>query len=282
MPKVRRYCIMHFMQLVVEPGSQEGTMSTKNKPQTNAGAKRASPGSDNTGAQVAQEESSRPPRKAVARKRRQYGRTMAGLRSPAGGRPGNEITDNSIRGVFYGRVTEWARNLAETAPTEVLAEALSRVSARSTIVHVLDQIPAEAEKSEEEILREKALERGVLLQDRLRREAGGLQPTQWVADHLGVTRQTIDRYRKEGALLALDTAHGFMFPVCQFHEGRVIPGLREVLAGLQDGNFWETLSALVTPVPSLRGRSIIEALQAAKTPEDRARIVAVVRAYTGE
>ena len=193
----------------------------------------------------------------------------------------NNLTSN-VREIFVRRTHAWAQNLADVVPAEVLAEALERPSARSAILHVLSTVPADAEKSEAERLRERALERAILVREQLREEAGGLHPTSWVVDRLGVTRQSVDRYRKEGTLLAVETPQGYLFPACQFTADGIVPGLSDVLDAMHEGSFWETLAGLVTASPLLGGNSVIEALQTAQASEERARIADVARAYSEE
>lgn len=189
--------------------------------------------------------------------------------------------DASVRNLFTRRVYEWTRSLAETAPAEVLAEALARPSARGSILHVLDRVPPGEEKSEVEILREKALQRGLAVREELTREAGGLKPTQWVAAHLNVRRQSVDRYRKEGRLLAWETPQGFVFPMCQFDAAGILPGLDEVLKEMGGIAFWEALAGLVTPTPTLGGKSVLDALRTGRT-EDREKVLEVAHAYANE
>lgn len=189
--------------------------------------------------------------------------------------------DSSVRNLFARRVYEWTRSLAETAPAEVLAEALARPSARGSILHVLDRVPPGEEKSEAEILREKALQRGLAVREELTREAGGLKPTQWVAEHLKVRRQSVDRYRKEARLLAWETPQGFVFPMCQFDATGIVPGLDEVLKEMEGIGFWEALAGLVTPTPTLGGKSVLDALRTGQT-DDRQKVLEVAHAYASE
>jgi predicted DNA-binding transcriptional regulator AlpA len=187
-----------------------------------------------------------------------------------------------VRRIFYQRTLKWARQLAESAPAEVLQEALSSASARGTIVHVLGKVPVEQEKSEEETLLEQAQERALVVQEQLRREAGGLVSTQEVVNRTGLSRQTVDRYRKEGKLLALETAQGFQFPLCQFYGQAIVPGLDEVLAAMEGSSFWETLSGLITPTPTLNNRSVLDALRDGPPTEERAHIVSIAYDYANE
>jgi hypothetical protein len=195
---------------------------------------------------------------------------------------GQEMSEPSVRAIFLRRIRRWTRDLARNAPSSVLADALSQTSARGTMVHVLSALAPSDEESEAQQLRDRALERAVLMQEHLRESAGGFQSTGWVAEHLGIRRQSVDKRRREGKLLALDTPTGYAFPACQFTAGGTVPGLEDVLAAMQGGSFWETLSGLVTPSPALDGRSVIAALQAARTDEERQRIVSIARAYARE
>ena len=108
-----------------------------------------------------------------------------------------------------------------------------------------------------------------------------MRTTQEVAERLGVTRQSVDRYRTGGKVLALSTPRGFVFPEAQFHERAIVPGLDQVLKALQGISFWEALSGLVTATSTLGGRSVIEALKTSGS-EDLQKIVEVVRAYASE
>jgi hypothetical protein len=275
--KVHQKYIMHFMQLAIR--SYGGSMSTKDT-EANATANRA-------------RTQGRGPRRGSQTKLRvkKTGSSPVKLNKSATGRrekhqrvvaQGSNNLASNVREIFIRRTHAWARSLADIVPTEVLAEALERPSARGSILHVLSTVPADAEKSEAEALRERALERAVLVREQLREEAGGFHPTSWVAEHLGVTRQSVDRYRKEGTLLAVEAPQGHRFPACQFTADGIVPGLKDVLATMHEGSFWETLAGLVTPSPLLGGKSVIEALQTAQAPKERAQITEVARAYSEE
>jgi hypothetical protein len=190
-----------------------------------------------------------------------------------------EDNDSSVRAIFLRRMRRWTRDLARSAPSSLLADALSQPSARGTMVHLLSVFAPSAEETEAQQLRERALERTLVVQEEVREAAGGFRSTAWVADHLKIRRQSVDKRRKEGRLLAQETPAGYVFPACQFSAEGTVPGLDEVLDALAAGSFWETLAALVTPSPALEGRTVIESLQTARSLDDRQRVVAVARAY---
>lgn len=188
-------------------------------------------------------------------------------------------SERSIRADFLRRMRALSRDLARSAPPGVLADALRRPSARGAITHVLSEVGPSPEELEIARLRERAMERGLALRERLREEAGGFLDTAQVVERLGVRRQSVDKRRKEGGLLALETPQGYMFPACQFTVDGVVPGLKDALGAMQGGSFWEVLAALVTPAPSLEGRTVLQALEQAQGDEERRRIREVVESY---
>lgn len=208
-------------------------------------------------------------------------RRNAGVRAP-GTRPAVDLQDRTVRAIFLRRIRKWTRDLAASAPPSVLADALTQPSARGTMVHVLSMTSPLGDEGEVERLRARALERGLAVRERLRDDAGGFRSTAWVVEHLGLRRQSVDKRRKEGRLLALETPRGFEFPACQFTADGTVSGLEDALQAMSGGGFWETLAGLVTPSPALEGRTVIQALQDARTEEERKRVVAVARAYMAE
>ena len=195
---------------------------------------------------------------------------------------GVDLKEITVRAIFLRRMRKWMRHLAASAPPSVLADALSQPSARSTMVHVLNQVGPSAEETEIQRLRARALERGLMIREQIRQDAGGFHSTAWVADHLKIRRQSVDKRRREGALLALETPRGFEFPACQFTPDGTVPGLEDALEAMDGIGFWETLAGLVTPSPALGGRTVIEALQSARGDAERSAVVEVARAYANE
>lgn len=84
-----------------------------------------------------------------------------------------------------------------------------------------------------------------------------------MASRLGMTRQGIDKRRRKGELFALQgERRGYVYPGWQVGEnGRVVPGLTEVLAALPGGP-WTQYRFFVTHHGSLGDRTAAEALRA--------------------
>jgi hypothetical protein len=194
--------------------------------------------------------------------------------------PGEADDLSTIRAAFFRRIERWAHQVALNAPEEVLAEALAHPTVRGGLVGLLSQTSADADRSSAADLHEKALARGVAAKEALRERAGGFVPTMWVSEHLGISRQAVDKRRKAGKLLAVQAADGtFSYPRCQFSDEGVVPGLEEALAALQVDSPWERLSALVNPSPALGGRPVLSVLAAAPSGKEKAQALAVLHDF---
>jgi len=107
-------------------------------------------------------------------------------------------------------------------------------------------------------------------------EAGGGLSAQEVADIREISRQAVDRARREDRLLAVPLGAGnWRFPAMQFDEnGNPLPGLEAVLKAFRVEDPWMRLSELLAPDPELEDRSIFSALR----EEGKAAIPAAVAA----
>jgi hypothetical protein len=63
-------------------------------------------------------------------------------------------------------------------------------------------------------------------------------------------------------MIALPSGAGLVFPAFQFHEGKVLPGIAEVLAALDTDSPFVALSFLLSKNPDFDGRSASELLLA--------------------
>lgn len=113
-----------------------------------------------------------------------------------------------------------------------------------------------------------AFARGAARREEILAAAGGALSPQAVADRTGMSRQTVNTWRRQGQLLALP--HGqraHVFPACQFGRRGPIEGLQEVLAATRFRDPWGQLEVLLAPSPDLDGQSPIEALRTGKVTE---------------
>lgn len=92
--------------------------------------------------------------------------------------------------------------------------------------------------------------------------AGGALRVEEVRSLLGgVSRQAVEKRRERGALLALRIGAEYRYPLAQFADGDVVPGLPDVLRAFTVRSPWTQLSVLTAEQDALGGRSILDALR---------------------
>jgi len=184
----------------------------------------------------------------------------------------------SVGSIFVRRVTRWAKDVALTLPEPVLAEALASPTMRESLATVLERYSEQNSSTEK--LFDDAITRGVSAKAELREKAGGFKATSWVASHLGISRQAVDKRRRAGKLIAIEEKKGaFVYPLAQFTADGTVPGLEEVLDAFQVENPWERLAGLVNPSPALGGASLLDVLRRARGRSERERAVAVAHEF---
>jgi hypothetical protein len=117
--------------------------------------------------------------------------------------------------------------------------------------------------------------RGLARMAELRKAAEPCLETGQVCDLLGVSRETVRKKVDRKQLLALPKGGDRVFPAFQFHDGGVVAGLGDVLAGLETDSPFVALSFLLSRSPDFDNRTAIEALQAG----DRKSVVCAARGF---
>lgn len=83
-----------------------------------------------------------------------------------------------------------------------------------------------------------------------------------VASLLGMSRQAVDKRRKQNRLLALSLGkRGYRFPAWQFTSTGTLPGLEKVLEALSHISDWGKLEFFLTGDIRLEGNSPLECLR---------------------
>lgn len=91
--------------------------------------------------------------------------------------------------------------------------------------------------------------------------AGEMLSSSQVEDLLGIKRQAIDKRRNAHKLLAVRMASDWVYPAFQFGKEDVLPGIEEVLQAHADDDPWVILDILLSPDDTLRGRTLLQAIQ---------------------
>ena len=107
-------------------------------------------------------------------------------------------------------------------------------------------------------------QRGAILRDQWLDAEGGTIGVDDVAAQLHLTRQAVDKRRKAGTLLAVDVGrHGYRYPVWQFTDRGVLPGLDEILALLAEHSPIAQMGFFLSGNIALDGRRPLDLLRSA-------------------
>ena len=116
--------------------------------------------------------------------------------------------------------------------------------------------------------------RGVARRDELLAQAGGALSPAAVAERTGMSRQSVNNWRRKGQLIALPRGRrDFAFPACQFVEDRLVPGLDRVLAASALRHPLSQLEMLLAPSARMEGASPLALLRAGRV-EDAVAVAA--------
>jgi hypothetical protein len=152
-----------------------------------------------------------------------------------------------IREAFWARASAALKQIAKhadeqslqravAAPTDAgaVARAISDSTVMTSAVAELDPLAALIAKGAEQKLE-------------LLKQAGGVLSVSDVARLLRISRQAVDKRRREGKLLAVARGADYAYPACQFDDDQVVLGLPELLGHIGREPTWATLAFLVTP-----------------------------------
>ena len=103
---------------------------------------------------------------------------------------------------------------------------------------------------------------------------GGTLSADEVANHLNITRQAVNKRRKQGALVGLDAGrHGYLYPAWQFVREGTIADVEAVLDALTKHDPWMQHIFMIsrntrlndhTPLEGLRQGRLDDVLKAAR------------------
>lgn len=163
--------------------------------------------------------------------------------------------------IFQVRATRAVEHLLATLDSSILVEAASAPTDTEVLLSALQQPSVLNSLLKQDPLAEAKL-RGQRLRKELLEAEGGVIGPEDVGNLLGIQRQSVDKRRKAGTLLALELGNRFVFPAWQIEGNRTVPHLEEVLALLHDQDEWRKLSFFVSGNVRLDGKSPLEVLRA--------------------
>jgi hypothetical protein len=181
----------------------------------------------------------------------------------------------AIRDAFIRRTAHAIERLAVQADEATLVEAMAAPTDFGTLARVLidfgaiGSAVADIDPGAVDLAREIEHRTDVV------QRAGGTLSAEEVGKLLKITRQAVDKRRRNKSLLALRQGGDWLYPRAQFHEHEAIPGVADVIRGFEDSGPWVTLEFLITEDDVLDGLSPLAALL--KGGDLRERVATLVR-----
>jgi hypothetical protein len=108
----------------------------------------------------------------------------------------------------------------------------------------------------------KAKIRGLLAKPKLLEAENGCVSAEEAAQILGITRQAVDKRRKQGKLIALPAGRSHRYPAWQFSDGKTLPGLESALSTLSIRDPWMQTAWMLNGNFSLEGDRPLDRLRA--------------------
>jgi hypothetical protein len=104
--------------------------------------------------------------------------------------------------------------------------------------------------------------KGLRAKNELLQKEGGVITSSQAAELLGISRQAVDKRRKQGKLLAVSPVkRGYFYPVWQFFEDGVLPGFERVMEILKDYDPWMKMIFMLNANAHLNNKSPLEELR---------------------
>jgi hypothetical protein len=168
---------------------------------------------------------------------------------------------DGVREAFLRRSAAAIARIAEQADESALQDALAASTDVGTLAAILSDTEVVGEGVRGLDPMATLVARSAGHKAELLQRAGGAFNVAQVAELLGITRQAVDKRRREGKLLAVPRGSDFRYPAAQFADGEAVAGLREVLAAIGLRGRWGILNFLTAADDELDGATPLEWLR---------------------
>jgi hypothetical protein len=166
--------------------------------------------------------------------------------------------------VFFSRALNALSEITKGLSDRGIEEVTAAPTDYQVLVEALSASPILSELREAGPLA-KAKLRGLAGRKRVIEQMGGTLTAEEAAGLLGITRQAVDKRRKQQQLIGLTQGkRGYAYPSFQFEDGKTIAGLAEVLRALEEHDPWMQLMFFANGNSRLDGATPLEALHQGK------------------
>lgn len=181
----------------------------------------------------------------------------------------------SVRGdeLREALLTRWLTTATE-ALSRVSTAKLGEAAAASTNVEAVLRVleaPEMVDPAAPDQILAAARARGLEARQQLLDAEGGPWTVDQVASYLRVSRQSVDKRRKAGRLLALTVGRrGYLYPSWQFTRQGVLPGWEIILSALEANDAWAQVIFMLSPNDRLENKRPVDALRGGKVEDVKA------------
>lgn len=166
--------------------------------------------------------------------------------------------------IFFSRGISALEELEKDLPSDLIDEASAAPTNFMVLLEALTARSVATEFAANEPLVTARL-RGVERQQNLVEQSGGTLTGERVAKLLGISRQAVDKRRRQNRLIGLTQGRrGYAYPIWQFESGKTLPNLEKVLDQLRNQDPWMQLTFFLNANDRLEGSSPLEMLRSGK------------------
>jgi hypothetical protein len=170
--------------------------------------------------------------------------------------------ENAKNPLFFRRAINALSGLEDVLSHESIAEATAASTDLLVLLKALTAPAVAPELAAKDPLAAARL-RGAQRQQKMLEESGGALNGAEVAEILNISRQAVDKRRRQGQLIGLTQGRrGYAFPVWQFEGGKTIPNLEDVLDSLRGHDPWMQFAFFINPNDRLEGKTPLDRLRA--------------------
>lgn len=179
------------------------------------------------------------------------------------------VTDSRGKAAFAARALEALTELTERSDEGTLIDAAGAPSNLAVLMHALENPEALAIVRRNDPLAPARL-RGLRAQEWILNAEGGTLSATQIGAALHLSRQAVDKRRKQGLLIGLDLGRrGYAYPAWQAGPRGTLAGLPAVLAELRDESPWAQAAFFLSGNDWLDGETPLAVLRRGET--DRVR-----------
>lgn len=169
---------------------------------------------------------------------------------------GAKSSQNALRDAWIEKTRQALDLICAATPDELLASSLAKGEPVETLLEVLASVETLSLTAPAEDMMA-----SVRYMEELVKKARGVIGSTGAAALLKISRQALDKRRRNGKLLAIKSRGDWGYPACQFEGPEVLNGLEPILKARAGEDAYVTLEFLLAPEPGLGGLNILEALR---------------------